>query len=82
MDIHINGKPVKSVTLERILGLPIGTIETSLGNDPCLGTLIKIVQTFPWLLDVAESHYNEKEAKKILIRTGAELACQQIDGKK
>ncbi len=82
MQINIGGKEINTVTLERVLRLPFGTIEDSLGNDPGLDALMRLVQTYPWLLEVAEANFDEKEAKKILIRNGSETACQLLDGKK
>ena len=58
--------------VERILNLKINSLRT---EDPApeLIALMKIIKTYPWLLKVADSNYNEFEAKRILGRTAVDL---------
>jgi hypothetical protein len=54
--------------IERVLDLHQGALDTgNLIDDPEIIALLKIVRTYPWLLEVAEADYDENESKRILL---------------
>lgn len=65
--------------LERALHLPQGSFAEGLGNDPALEHLAKIIQTFPWMVEVAERNFDPIYAKQAVILEGARVAVQRLE---
>ena len=59
--------------VESALGLPIGTIKNSRGNDPALDALVRIIQLYPWVLEVASHGFDTKFAARKMIHAAADL---------
>jgi hypothetical protein len=52
-------------SIERVLDLKQGSLKDEEG--PEVVALIKMIRTYPWLLEVAARNYNDKDAKNIII---------------
>lgn len=63
--------------MERALELQPGTLRAHRQkpeiSPPELVALLRLVDTFPWLLEVADAHYDEHGAQKILLRESLAL---------
>jgi len=68
--------------IERALDLPSGTLRRGRqqGQDPDLRALLRIIEVFPWLLDVADANYDQAAASSILLAQGAETAVRRAAG--
>jgi hypothetical protein len=62
--------------LERTLDLPMGEIEHWRGaRVPFEGlALMRVLRAFPWIVTVAEAHYEPNTAKRTLLFIAAEMA--------
>jgi len=62
--------------LERALDLPMGEIAHWRGaRVPFEGlALMRVVRAFPWVVEVAEAHYEPDTAKRTLLHVAAEMA--------
>jgi hypothetical protein len=58
--------------VERILGLPIGSIKKD-KHKPEMKALLKIIKKMPWLLDMASYGYDPIAAKNILMKVSADI---------
>lgn len=62
---------VSAASLERILELPQGTLANEkLMSRPESIALLKVLRTFPWLVDVSEVGYDTERAKNIMLKAG------------
>lgn len=61
---------VTSTYIERALSLPFGTlarlVEGAAAADPVGLALLRLVRTYPWLLAVADEHFDEDTAARLL----------------
>ena len=55
---------VRLIDIERILGIPIGSLKN---NDPIVLALLKFIRRFPWLLEIAEQKFDMKKTHTILM---------------
>ena len=69
-----------AVEFEVSIGLPIGTVKKWISKihtgehlEPEDAALIKIVNTFPWVMDVARDGFDEVKSRGHLLRSVAEL---------
>ncbi len=67
----LNSDGYSNAAMERVLALPARTIarwknDQSISPSAAAFTLMKIVRTFPWVLEVAGSKFDEESANKIL----------------
>ena len=68
--IDLQGMGYTAPGLERVLGLNQGSIEIAkMTNDPEVIALLKIIKTYPWLLDVAEHNFDESMSKRIMFHS-------------
>lgn len=56
-----------NIQIERILDLPFGELKKK-KNTPEVKALRKIIETFPFILDVAENNFGSEYAKMALIK--------------
>ncbi|MDD5649730.1 MAG: hypothetical protein PHF86_04820 [Candidatus Nanoarchaeia archaeon] len=61
---------VSQAALERILDLGQGDLSKE--ETPEMIALMRIVATYPWLLSVAEHHYDEKYANRVVLHVGVD----------
>lgn len=68
----------KDVHVERVLDLPFGTLRQAREGtcDPDLRALLRLVETCPWLLDVAEANFDQAAAQRILLDAALQHAAQ------
>lgn len=61
-------------SLERILGLPFGYLKDKRHyRAKDFQALIKILKTFPWMLIVADANYDEKIAKREMVKAAIDM---------
>lgn len=68
-------------SIERALDLEIGSLSTE-NPSPELLVLMKIVKTYPWLIEVADQNYDEFEAKRILGHNAVDLHVNKLANEK
>lgn len=72
IDFQAHG--ISQVNIEHALDLSFGSIERAkLTDDPEMITLLRIVRTYPWLLQVAENNYDEIESSRILLHNAVDI---------
>jgi len=59
--IVIDGKEFNKSYLERIIELPFGFFDTSLGSDEAIHPLLKVLAEYPQMLDVLEDRFQNKQ---------------------
>jgi len=65
---------VTEAAIERSLDLKQGDIRRAcLIDDPEMVALLKIVRTYPWLLEVAELGYKENSSKRIMLHNAIDI---------
>ena len=75
----LNGSGISTPYIERALRLQIGSIEEKLRNryTERMATeqliLLRIIRTYPWILEVADENFNSEVAKTVLMREAAKL---------
>lgn len=76
---NLVGKGISMAYFERVMGLPARTLARwKQGNISASGfALIKTIETYPWLLEVADERFDRRFAVKILINKAAE-ALQEV----
>lgn len=72
---------IKTPYIERALGLPFGSVASWKNSEipPPALALLRIIRTYPWILDVADNHYNETVAKNHLITEALTTKTQVLD---
>jgi transcriptional regulator with XRE-family HTH domain len=65
--------------VERVLGLPRRTIMRWQAGEYSAAAiaLLRIVCAYPWLLQVAENHFDERMSRKIIIEQAANVLYRQ-----
>lgn len=69
--------------IERVLGLPHGTVErwTTERETSEDRALRRLIERFPWLLDVADRGFEPEAARQILLLAASDV-CQAMAGSK
>jgi len=83
-DLNSSGLP--NAYRERALGLPARTLarwknEVSLMQSAAGHALMRLIRTFPWLLQVAEAEFDEKRARILLLKAAGkeeEGRCESL----
>ena len=69
-------KKICLLSIERVLGLPFGGLSEYKTHkvipDHSVVILLKFLRRFPWLLNVAEAKFDEKETHEILLKAAKE----------
>jgi hypothetical protein len=66
--VEFQAHGISPAQIERALDLDQGMLSRgNLIEDKEVIALLKIVRTYPWLLEVAEARYDENESKRILL---------------
>jgi hypothetical protein len=66
--IEFQSEGITPAAIERALDLNQDSLTISnLIDDPETIALLKIIRTYPWLLEVVEKRYDQNEAKRILL---------------
>ncbi len=68
-------------SIERALGLEMKALSTK-DPKPELVALMKIIKVYPWLIEVADSNYDEFESKRILGHNAVDIAVNMQANKK
>lgn len=69
--------------IEFALDLDYGSIEKALlTDDPIMITLLKVVRTYPWLLEIAEHGYDGTESERILLHNAVNVFINEKHNKK
>jgi len=66
---------MKYSAIERALGIPQNTLEKD--KSASGKALKKIINTFPWIVDVADKKYDKKEAKRIMMKNAVDKIVDQ-----
>ncbi|MGJ0516008.1 MAG: hypothetical protein ACR65O_09725 [Methylomicrobium sp.] len=69
----LSDKDIKMSYMERALELPARTVARWKGGDLSATTLalLRIIRTYPWILEVADAHYDESVAISRLVEEAA-----------
>ena len=65
----------REIDLERVFELKFGSLKvarTSKKEPPGLRALLKIVKTYPWMINIADMNWNEIYSKKIVCHAAIE----------
>jgi len=74
---------ISQTSIEHALDLGFGSIERALlTDDPEMISLLRIVRTYPWLLEVAENNYDETKAERILLHNAVDIFVNEKHNKK
>lgn len=68
-------------SIERALDLEMGSLSTE-NPSPELLVLMKIIKTYPWLIEVADQNYDEFEAKRVLGHNAVDLHVNKLANEK
>lgn len=71
---------IKNAYLERSLGLPTRTIARWKAGDysASMLALLRMVRTFPWLLEVADENYESNVARRKVVEAAAGILSQAV----
>lgn len=61
--VFINGSEYNKSYLERIMELPMGSLDEQYGNDIALTPLFKIIGEFPNVIDIFEGRFSPESIK-------------------
>ena len=71
--IDFQAMGISSSAIERAFDLKIGDINrANLIDDPEVLALLRIAQTYPWLLEVAQNRYDEDKSKRIMLHNAVD----------
>jgi hypothetical protein len=73
--IELDSSGYSQSSIERVLELPTGTLDK---ENPETLALMRIVKTFPWLLKVADEHFNELESKRIMCHSAIDVMTMDV----
>ncbi len=81
----LNSSGLTNAYMERALGLPARTLarwknEASLRPSAAGHALMRLIRTFPWLLQVAEAGFDENKARILLLKAAGkeEERCESL----
>ncbi len=82
----LNSSGLTNAYMERALGLPARTLarwknEASIMPSAAGHALMRLIRTFPWLLQVAEEGFDEKKARILLLKAAGkqeEGRCESL----
>lgn len=67
-----------SSAIERALDLNQGDLQYAILTDnPETITLLRIIKTFPWILEVAEHNYMENSSQRILLHNAVDIIMNE-----
>jgi hypothetical protein len=70
----LENKDICLFNAARIFGIDIKDLTKAVKEeDPVLLALLKLVDIYPWLIKVANTDFNEKEAKRIMIHSAVDV---------
>lgn len=80
---HLDGKGYSMAYMERALELPIRTMMRWKNGDFSAGALalLRMIATFPWVIEVADAHFDQVFATKKLAHEGFSAICKIAESK-
>jgi len=76
----LEDKKIAFSYLERALELPFGTTERwkegNISSEEL--SLLKIIVMYPWIIEVADSNFNEKIANAKLVEEASKIICSKL----
>lgn len=72
--IDFQAMGITTSAIKLAFDLDQGSIEiANISDNPEMITLLKIIRTFPWLLEVAEYNYDENISKRTLLHNAVDV---------
>lgn len=80
--IEFQSNGISEPAIERIFELDQGSLRIAkLTEDPEIIALLKMIRTFPWLIDVADKRFDESHSKRILLHNAVDLMMNEKHNK-
>lgn len=76
--IEFQAEDITASAIERSLELKQGALQIAImTDDPEVVALLKMVRTYPWLLEVAEHNFREDNALRILLHNAVNVMVNE-----
>jgi hypothetical protein len=82
MLIEFGSMGISEAAIERALDLGQGSLRVaSLTEDPEATVLLRLIRVYPWLIDVAESNFDENTSQRIMLHNAVDVMMNEKHNK-